>query len=87
MSVFFLSVVLAAVTRASRVVAVPERRVRKAKRLPPTPGARMRASSLCGCRKLRGLERGLFQDYENSSACVRADLSVHFRVGFVNQTI
>lgn len=37
--------------------------------------------------KLGALEQGLFQDYGKSSECVRADLSVHFRVGFVNQAI
>lgn len=51
------------------------------------PFSQVYESSLCSWFKLWGLEKGLFQDYENSSPCVRTDLSVHFRVGFVNQTI
>ena len=57
------------------------------KRFSPGSAAQMCEGSLHSGFKLWGLEKGLFQDYENSFPCVRTDLSVHFRVSSVNQTI
>lgn len=69
------------------LLVVPESRVVNVMRPPPGPSVHVCEASLHSGCELRGLERGLFQDYENSSPCVRTDLSVHFRVGSVNQTI
>ena len=69
------------------VAVVPEGRVINVKRFPPVSASQMCKCSLHSGCKLWGLEKGLFQDYENSFPCVRTDLSVHFRVSSVNQTI
>lgn len=68
-------------------VVVPKGRLINVKRFPPMPGAQVHESSVCSGFELWGLKKGLFQDYENTSLCVRTDLSVHFRVIFVNQPI